>query len=133
MEMILAAFGGLSLVVLASFEPLAPAAGALPPAQMSMQQKSAAIRPLVRSATECVARTVSADPRYPGLQKPGEVNELIVDSMSSCVASMRAMIDAYDRYYGEGTGETFFMGPYLDFLPLAVTGIIKAGADAGAK
>jgi hypothetical protein len=31
------------------------------------------------------------------------------------------MIDAYDRYYGEGTGEAFFMGPYLDVLPRAVT------------
>ena len=30
------------------------------------------------------------------------------------------MIDAYDRYYGEGTGEAFFMGPYLDVLPKAV-------------
>jgi hypothetical protein len=105
----------------------------LPPSQMSIQQKSAAIRPLVRSATECVARTVSADPRFARLQKPGEVNELIVDSMSSCTASMRAMIEAYDRYYGEGTGETFFMGAYLDFLPLAVTAIIKPDAAAGAK
>ena len=31
---------------------------------MSMQQKSAAMAPLVRSATECIARTVSADPRF---------------------------------------------------------------------
>ncbi len=30
------------------------------------------------------------------------------------------MIDTYDRYYGEGTGEAFFMGPYLDVLPKAV-------------
>ena len=31
------------------------------------------------------------------------------------------MIDAYDSYYGEGSGEAFFMGPYLDVLPKAVT------------
>jgi hypothetical protein len=30
------------------------------------------------------------------------------------------MIDAYDHYYGEGSGEAFFMGPYLDVLPKAV-------------
>lgn len=125
--MILAAFGGLSLIVMAAFEPPTPATAALPPAQMSMQQKSAAIRPLVRSATECVARTVSADPRFPKLQKPREVNELIVDSMGACTTAMRAMIEGYDRYYGEGTGETFFMGPYLDFLPVAVNGIISGG------
>jgi hypothetical protein len=125
MGMILAALGGLSLVVVASFEPLPSGIPTLPPTQMSIQQKSAAIRPLVRSATECVARTVSGDPRFPTLQKPGDVNELIVDSMGACTAAMRAMIDAYDRYYGEGSGETFFMGPYLDFLPVAVNGIIK--------
>ena len=31
------------------------------------------------------------------------------------------MIDAYDRYYGDGSGEAFFMGPYLEVLPKAVT------------
>jgi hypothetical protein len=30
------------------------------------------------------------------------------------------MIDGYDRTYGEGAGEAFFMGPYLDLLPTAV-------------
>jgi hypothetical protein len=45
---------------------------------------------------------------------------LIVASMSACVTPVRAMIDGYDRYYGDGTGEAFFMGPYLDLLPKAV-------------
>jgi hypothetical protein len=31
------------------------------------------------------------------------------------------MIAAYDRYFGEGAGEAFFMGPYLDVLPTAVS------------
>ena len=87
---------------------------------MSSQQKNAAVRPLVRSATECVARTVSADPRFGEAIKHGDVNDLIVDSMTSCVDAMRKMIDGYDRYYGAGAGETFFSGPYLDVLPAAV-------------
>jgi len=87
---------------------------------MSDRQKNAAVRPLVRSATECVARTVSANPRFTAAGAPGDVNDLIVDSMSSCVDAMRAMIDGYDRYFGEGAGETFFSGPYLDVLPAAV-------------
>jgi hypothetical protein len=33
---------------------------------------------------------------------------------------MRAMIDEYDRYFGDGMGEAFFMGPYLDVLPRVV-------------
>jgi hypothetical protein len=41
--------------------------------------------------------------------------------MPPCAQQMRAMIDAYDRYFGEGSGEAFFMGPYLDLLPKAVT------------
>ncbi len=41
--------------------------------------------------------------------------------MPNCVVPVRAMIDAYDRYFGEGEGEAFFMGPYLDVLPSAVS------------
>jgi hypothetical protein len=88
--------------------------------RMSTQQKNAAVRPLVRSATECVARTVSASPQFDRAVASGDINELIVDSMTSCIDAMRAMIDAYDRYYGIGSGETFFAGPYLDVLPAAV-------------
>ena len=49
-----------------------------------------------------------------------EVNDLIVESMPSCVEPVRSMIDAYDRLFGDGAGESFFMGPYLDALPAAV-------------
>ena len=31
------------------------------------------------------------------------------------------MIEAYDRYFGAGEGEAFFIGPYLDVLPTAVS------------
>jgi len=31
------------------------------------------------------------------------------------------MIEAYDRYFGDGEGEVFFMGPNLDLLPSAVS------------
>jgi hypothetical protein len=87
---------------------------------MSVDQKDAAVRPLVSSATECIARTVSADPRFP-VVKGAEFNTLIVESVPTCVDVLRSMIDAYDRLYGDGAGETFFMGPYLDGLPAAVT------------
>ena len=49
-----------------------------------------------------------------------EFNNLIVESVPSCVDALRSMIDAYDRLFGDGAGETFFMGPYLDGLPAAV-------------
>jgi hypothetical protein len=86
---------------------------------LSMQQKSAAVQPLMRSATECIARIVSSDPRFG--QPNADLGDLIVDSMPSCGVQVRIMIEAYDRYFGEGEGEAFFMGPNLDLLPSAVS------------
>ncbi len=109
--------------------PSAVTSDAFPPldrgVQLSTPQKQAAIRSLMNSATECIARNVSANPRFKQLTSAGEVNDLIVDSMPSCANAMRAMIDAYDRMFGEGTGETFFMGPYLDALPQAVNRLMR--------
>jgi hypothetical protein len=84
-----------------------------------MEQKSAVMQPLMRSATECIARAVSANPRFG--QRNADLGDLIVASVSGCTAQVRAMIEAYDRYFGDGEGEAFFMGPYLDVLPAAVT------------
>lgn len=92
---------------------------------MPADQKDATVKPLVSSATECIARTVSADPRLPALKGGPEFNSLIVESVPSCADALRSMIDAYDRLYGDGAGETFFMGPYLDALPEAVTRRVK--------
>jgi hypothetical protein len=91
---------------------------AAPLAPMSAQQKSAAMQPLVRLATECIANSVTGDPRFATAR--ADLGDLIVDSMPSCVNPVRAMIEAYDRHYGTGSGEAFFMGPYLDILPRAV-------------
>jgi hypothetical protein len=127
--MILPTLAGLALVVTISVEghladPLGRH-GAI--SQMSMQQKNAAVQPLVHSATECVAKTVSTDPRFSAETKGVDINDLIVESMPSCITPMRAMIDAYDRYFGVGTGESFFTGPYLDVLPAAVHRLIERG------
>jgi hypothetical protein len=88
--------------------------------QMSEQQRNAAMQPLVRSATECIARAVAGNPRF-GKDLPSDLGDLITDSMPACVRPVRAMIEGYDRYFGEGTGEAFFMGPYLDALPTVVS------------
>ncbi len=122
--MILAPLFGTALVLAVATEPLDDANGAV---NLSTQQKSAATEPLVRSATECIVRAVVADPRY-GANPAAELGDLIVASMPSCVTPVRAMIDAYDRYYGDGTGEAFFMGPYLDVLPKAVVEAAKKAA-----
>ena len=89
--------------------------------QMSLHQKNAALQPLMRLATECIARAVATDPRFRKDAPAQNLGDLIVASMESCTGHMRAMIDAYDRYFGDGAGEAFFMGPYLDVLPTAVS------------
>jgi hypothetical protein len=94
----------------------------------TLQEKVAATEPLVRSATQCIVRAVVASPHYRG-RVDAQIGDLIVDSMPTCLTPVRAMIDAYDRYYGDGAGEAFFMGPYLDVLPKAVA----AGASQAAR
>jgi hypothetical protein len=111
--MILAPLFGTALLVAISTDPLEDSTIV---ANLSAQQKFAKTEPLVRSATDCIVHAVVADPHYATAQ----VGDLIVESMPSCIAPVRAMIDAYDHYYGEGAGEAFFMGPYLDVLPKAV-------------
>jgi hypothetical protein len=126
--MIAAALLGLSLVVTATYEPtdLAPNAEAKFPSIMSPRQKFAALRPLVRTATDCVVQAITADPRF----RRADMNELIVASMTPCANAMRSMIDAHDRLFGAGSGEAFFMGPYLEGLPITVDKLVK-GAAAG--
>jgi hypothetical protein len=113
--MIFAPLIGTALVVAVATGPIDPSDHET---RITAQEKMAATEPLIRRATECIVHAVATDPRYG--QKPAALGDLIVASMPACVTPVRAMIDAYDRYYGDGTGEAFFMGPYLDVLPKAV-------------
>lgn len=119
--MLLAPLLGTALVVAAAADPLSNSSP-------SAQEKAAATIPLVRTATDCIVRAVIADPRY-GKQPAPDLRDLIVDSMPACRTPVRAMIAAYDRYYGDGTGKAFFMGPYLDAVPWAVAAAAKNAAQ----
>jgi hypothetical protein len=121
--MILASLFGTALILAVATEPL-EASGE---PKLSRQQKIEATGPLVRAATECIVRAVVSDPRFARTASAG-LGDLIVASMPSCVNPVRAMIDAYDRAFGDGAGETFFMGPYLDKLPKVIT---EDGRQAG--
>lgn len=125
-EMILAAIVAASLIVPVSVDRSAP----WPPPRergpaMSLDQNESMVEPLVLSATECIARTVSADPRFQTAAAGAEFNNLIVDSVPSCADNLRNMIETYDRLFGDGAGESFFMGSYLDGLPAAVNARVK--------
>ncbi len=77
------------------------------------------MQPLIYSATECIIHAVKAELRLKPLARH-DIGDLIVDAVSKCVKPLHDMIDAYDFYYGDGSGETFFMGPYLNVLPAVV-------------
>src|SRR5262249_3612989 len=100
-----------------------------PVRQLSMQQKNAATQVYVRSATDCIARSVSIDARFRRDDPTHKLGDLIVDAVPKCLAPVHAMIDAYDHYFGEGAGEEFFMGPYLDVLPGVLLKRMKADIE----
>lgn len=124
--MIVTSLLGLSLVLNVSLDAQMPMpAGAPAWAQISERQKESTLLPLVLRATDCIVRKVSADRRYTNGIRSVDINDLIVDSISACARPVRAMIDAHNRMYGNGSGEAFLLGPYLDVLPAAVVKQVK--------
>jgi hypothetical protein len=124
--MILKSLVGLSLIVSAALDTGAPVDSSTAWMQLSTRQKEAEMLPLVRSATDCIVRNVTTDQRFSETLQAAELNDLIVDAMGACTVPVRAMIESHDRMYGQGSGEAFFMGPYLDVLPGAVIKQVKA-------
>ena len=124
--MIIAPLLGAALVIHVATGPLSGSAAG--EASLTIQQKAAATEPLVRSATDCIVHAVTSDQRF-AAESHAAVGDLIVESIRACRTPVRAMIDGYDRYYGEGAGEAFFMGPYLDVLPT----VVLAGTNKAAQ
>lgn len=123
--MMLKTLFGFSLMLNVSLDVAATDDSRMAWLRMSVPQREAALLPLVHRATDCIVYKVSTDARYvPGLS-PAEINDLIVDSIAACRQPVRAMIDAHNRMYGDGSGEAFLLGPYLDVLPAAVINRVK--------
>jgi hypothetical protein len=123
--MIIAKLAAATLVMSAAAGPLTEPSAV----RLTLHQKNAATSTYVQSATDCIARTVAADARFRKDNPTTNLSELIVESVPHCVEPVRAMIAAYDRYFGAGFGEKFFMGPYLDVLPEAVAKLTLGKAD----
>lgn len=125
--MILEALFGLSLVLKVSLDtPLPTSVDPSVWTRLSVPQKDATLLPLVQRATDCILRKVADDPRDRPDMRPDEINDLIVDSVAACRQPLRAMIRVHDQLYGDGTGQAFLLGPYLDVLPAAVIKQVKA-------
>ena len=124
--MIVTSLLGLSLVLNVSLDTQMPMPTGAPAwAQISVRQKESALLPQVLRATDCIVRKVSADRRYSNDIRAVDINDLIVDSITACARPVRAMIDAHNRMYGDGSGEAFLLGPYLDVLPAALVRQVK--------
>jgi hypothetical protein len=87
------------------------------------EKQTSLVRPLVQQANECIAIRVVADERYK--DHPTGIGDLIIDALPECVDRIRAMVDGYDRYFGDGSGAEFFAGIYLKALPDAVNDLIQ--------
>lgn len=84
---------------------------------LTATQKRQLVQPLVADAVACVANAVGQDPKYSPTISSQQMGELIVADMHQCVLESRALVDRYDRLFGDGAGERYFMGQYLDELP----------------
>jgi hypothetical protein len=111
--MLLTTLVSASFIALAATGPAPDRPGAV---KLSNAEKAAIVQRVVNHATDCVVREIQAS------AKPlGDLGEQIVAAMPSCAATMQTMIESFDANYGEGTGETFFSGSFLDVLPQAVS------------
>ena len=125
--MILESVFGLSLVLNVSLESKIPATGkSIAWSQPSVIERQARLLPAIARATDCILRRIGDDPRYRADLRPGEINELIADSLRGCARPLRTLVETHDRMYGPGSGEAFLIGPFLDVLPSAVVRQVKA-------
>lgn len=72
--------------------------------------------PLEQAATECFADTVASTPRSLSLARAGRWYEAAGVTGFLCRPEVDAMVGAYDRLYGRGTGTRYFKGAYARHL-----------------
>ena len=100
-----------------------------PVRHLPLQQRNAATQLYVRPVTDCIAGSVVSDVRFRKEDPAANLGDLIVDAVPKCLGPVHAMIEAYDRYFGDGSGEQFFMGPFLDVLPNLLVKTMKSVAE----
>ncbi|MCB5175516.1 hypothetical protein [Microvirga lenta] len=88
--------------------------------ELTEAQKRRIHLPYIRAATDCFARTISANTAALDMAREGKWYDALAAAGNLCEAAVHKMISAHDQIYGVGTGSVFFKGPYLDDLPRAV-------------
>lgn len=87
---------------------------------LSGKAKEASMQRAVTAAMQCVARVVPQEAGYSPSTAGTAFGDLIAKGVQSCVSEIREMIALSDRYFGYGSGEEYFAGPFLNWLPQAV-------------
>src|SRR3569832_1432610 len=96
--MILESVFGLSLVLNVSLESQIPAAGrGIAWGQPTVIERQAELLPAIARATDCILRRIADDPRYRAALRPGEISDLIANSLRGSVTCTKAAttISAY--------------------------------------
>lgn len=96
------------------------------------RQARSAIVPFIRATTDCIAKQISEDARFPTFARDGKTLDLIPAGIARCLPTIRAMIEAHDRYYGTGSGDAFFQGEYSDDLTRALNARLKTRVQEAA-
>src|SRR5215510_5397979 len=110
--MLINTFVGVSMVTLAAAAPMSDRPDDV---KLSKAEKAAAVQRVINHATDCVVREIRA------AKSTANLGDQIVAVMPVCAETMRTMIESFDSAYGEGSGETFFSGSFLDLLPQVVS------------
>jgi len=82
----------------------------------------------VKAATDCVAAAALNNPEITTFYRENRLRDVtnwIVLRSSACDNPLNAMRLLHDRIYGQGTGQAFLRGDYLNDLPRAVGERIK--------
>ena len=82
----------------------------------------------VKAATDCVAAAALNNSEITTLYRENRLREVtnwVVLRSNACDNPLNAMRLLHDRIYGQGTGQAFLRGDYLDDLPRAVGERIK--------
>uniref|UniRef100_UPI00301321E9 hypothetical protein n=1 Tax=Methylobacterium nigriterrae TaxID=3127512 RepID=UPI00301321E9 len=87
--------------------------------------------PYIRAASSCIAQEVAVAPdREAALKLLASGADKQDGPLLRCLPKIEAMVAAYDRIYGPGTGQPFYEGPYIKDLPRAVTArLVIPGED----
>lgn len=85
------------------------------------REKMQRIMNLTSKTTECVVKEALKFSKRRNI----DLADVLIDKRSPCAAIVRELVTAVDEVYGEGEGDKYLMGYYLDELPQIIENRIE--------